>query len=107
VRLTDLEPEWTVATGNGGFRRTDNFAEAQGIIFACPHHYQKNGGLVGTHSILIWLAGRGAPPEYTPTPRWKVASGTGFDDLTLTPSIDLTRGEPDEWHGFITNGEAK
>jgi hypothetical protein len=106
MRLLDLEPGWTVATTAGGFRRTDDFSEAQGIIFACPHHYQKNGGLIGTHSILVWFEGRGAPADYTPLPRW-TANGTGFDDLTITPSIDLTRGEPDEWHGFITNGEIR
>lgn len=105
MRLADLEPEWTVATTSGGFRRTDNFAEAQGIIFACPYHYRKNGGLVGTHSILIWFAGRGVPDEYTPLPRWSIAGGDSFDNLSVTPSIDLTRGESDEWHGFITNGQ--
>jgi hypothetical protein len=104
VKLAELEPEWTVATTKGGFRRTADFAEAQGIIFACPHCFRKNDGLVGTHSILIWFEGRGSPPDYTPLPRWK-ATGSSFDDLTLSPSIDLTRGQPDEWHGFITNGE--
>lgn len=105
MKLAELEPEWTVATSKGGFRRTPDFAEAQGIIFACPHHFKKNDGLIGTHSILIWFAGRGAPADYTPLPRWNIAGGSSFDDLTLTPSIDLTGGEPDEWHGFITNGE--
>jgi hypothetical protein len=105
MRLTELEPEWTVAGSERSFRRTGDFGEAQGIIFACPHHFRKNEGLIGTHSILIWFEGRGAPAEMTPLPRWSIAGGTSFDDLTLTPSIDLTRGEPDEWHGFITNGE--
>jgi hypothetical protein len=106
MRLAELEPEWVTDGWAKGFRRTDDFAEAQGIIFACPHHFQKNGGLIGTHSILIWFAERDVPADCEPKHRWKVAGGSSFDDLTLSPSINLqVGGDADEWHGFITNGE--
>lgn len=106
MKLAELEPEWTVATDERSFRRTEDFSEAQGLIFACPRCFRRNGGLVGTHSILVWFAGRGAPKGMTPLPRWTISGGTSFDDLALLPSIDLTRGDPDEWHGFILSGEA-
>lgn len=110
MKLADLEPEW-VYDGKPRSYRTSadpaDFAKAQGILFLCPRHFEKNGGPIGTHMILIWFAGRGAPDECEPLPRWTVAAGSTFNDLTLTPSIDLTRGDPDEWHGFITNGEIR
>jgi hypothetical protein len=58
---------------------------------------------VGTHMILIWFANRGVPDVCEPTPRW-TATGTGFDDLSVTPSINLAINR-EEWHGWITNGE--
>jgi hypothetical protein len=106
MRLLDLDPEWVTNATPASYRRTDNFTEAQGILFACPFCYRKNNGLVGTHMILIYFADRGAPPECEPLPRWTVAGGTGLNDLTLVPSINLqNEGRPDEWHGWITNGE--
>lgn len=106
MKLIDLEPEWVTSATPTGYRRTDNFVEAQGILFACPFHFRKNQGLIGTHSILIYFAGRGAPAECEPLPRWTVSSGGGFADLTLSPSINLQNEHSlDEWHGWITNGE--
>ena len=79
-----------------------SFAQADGVIFLCPLCYAKNGGEVGTHSVLVWFAGRKVPAEVRPLPRWAV-SGTSVDDLTLSPSIDLRGGD---WHGWVRNGEA-
>ena len=36
---------------------------------------------------------------------WAVASGEGFVDLSLTPSVDASKAG--HWHGFITNGEVR
>jgi len=70
--------------------------------------FKQNSGPVGTHACEVSFQGRGVLPEQgshnkdgEPV-RWNV-SGTGFSDLTLTPSIQLQGGC--NWHGFITNGE--
>ena len=107
IKLTDLEPEWVIAT-DGSHARSDQLTivNAQGILFLDPVEFTKNGGPIGTSSVLVWFRGRGVPDDKEPRPgRWDVA-GTGFDDLTLSPSIDLTvQGEfPDRWHGFIKAG---
>lgn len=105
MKLTDLEAEFCRSVANG-LRRVDTFAEAQGIIFLCPGCLQKKGSTIGVHSVLIWFDGRGVPPEERPAPRWQ-ASGTGLADLTINPSVDVTAGGkyPEEWHGWIRNGE--
>jgi hypothetical protein len=64
----------------------------------------KNNGPIGTHSVLCWFKGRGVPDdEFSGPGRWDV-SGTGFEDLTLIPSVHLT-GEGCGWHGHVQNGE--
>jgi len=101
--LTELEPEFCVATGNGSFRRVPTFAEAQGILFLCPSCFSRNDGK-GVHSVLVWFRDKGVPPEMFPAPRW-VATGTSLEDLTISPSINLvTPDQPNEWHGWIING---
>lgn len=94
----------------GGFpteevHNVDTLAEAQGIWFLCPVCFTKNGGAIGTHSVDVTFEGRGATEkqgshDHTGKPsRWNV-SGTGYDDLVLTPSILLTPPGCG-WHGFI------
>jgi len=104
MRLAELEAEFVRHVPNG-LKRVETFAEAQGLMLLCPACWNKNGGSVGTHSILIWFAGKGVPDEERPAPRWN-AAGTSLEDLTITPSIDVTAGGkyPGEWHGFVTNG---
>ncbi len=79
-------------------------AEAQGIRFLCPACFTKNGGKVGTHGLDVTFAGRGATDEQgshgnggKPS-RWQV-SGDSFENLSLSPSIDVGC-----WHGYVTNG---
>lgn len=88
-----------------------DFTEAQGVMFLCPLCCTRNGGDVGTHWIDVTFEGRGATDEQgthdhdgRPT-RW-AATGTAIHDLTLRPSIDLSRGEGCAWHGFVTDGTA-
>lgn len=78
-------------------------AEAQGVEFDCP--VCRNG-----HRIQVAFQGRGVldhqatrDKEGRPT-RWAV-SGTGLADLTLSPSVDCTPGNPKCWHGHIQNGQ--
>lgn len=96
-----------------GFDDVETVAEADHLMFLCPLCFAKNGGSVGTHSVMVTFAGRNVPDDAGsrgtngPT-RWNVA-GTNLDDLTLTPSILLNESLPPEqgchWHGFVgSNG---
>jgi hypothetical protein len=99
VKLSDLEPQFVRFGENGGLRKVSTLAEAQGIRFVCPK--------CGEHQILIWFRDRGTPDEARPAPgRWAV-SGSGYHDLTITPSInlDIPGATGCRWHGFVTNGE--
>lgn len=79
--------------------------EAQGLRMQCP--------VCRNHGLAVAFAGRGVLDHHgshdrdgKPS-RWQV-SGTGLDDLTLRPSVDLTSPQrPNCWHGFITGGEAQ
>jgi hypothetical protein len=90
------------------YHHVDTLAEAQGIMFLCPICFVKNAGSIGTHLCQVTFSGRGVldhqgchGTEDKPT-RWEV-SGSGYEDLTTKPSIQLLGGC--NWHGFITNGE--
>lgn len=86
------------------FHDVATLAEADHIMFLCPLCFEKNGGAIGTHSVMVTFAGRNVPDEAgtrgkdgKPT-RWNV-SGSSLDDLVLTPSIQLNGGC--NWHGFV------
>lgn len=100
MRLTDLEPQF-VAYAPGSYAHVERIEQADGITFVCPGCLAKSAdGRAGVHSVLAWFRGRGVPDDETPGPgRW-AASGTGYADLTLAPSIDVGC-----WHGFVRNGE--
>ena len=106
TKLVDLDPCWVAdfdPEARSHRRGGDlTIATAQGVIFECPK--------CGRHSILAWFRGRGVPADALPGPgRW-TPSGSGFHDLTLTPSINLdTPNAPSDscrWHGWVTGGEA-
>jgi hypothetical protein len=126
MRLTDLEPEWIYDYNptTHGMRRADDshtpslhstrgnpdwppspridIANVQGIMFLCPTCFKKNGGPVGTESVLCYFRDRGVANDAKPGPgRW-LASGIGFEDLTLSPSVNVADGH---WHGYVSNGE--
>lgn len=102
---------WSPNPTRYGFKEVATLAEADQIDFLCPLCFEKNGGPVGTHMVMVSFAGRDIPDEAgsrgtdgKPT-RWAV-SGTGLDDLVLTPSIALNQSAPAEsnvcrWHGFV------
>ena len=110
---TNTDEGWAAykAAGYPTERRTEmrerqievaTLAEAQGLSASCP--------VCGNHRFAVAFAGRGVLDHHgshdrngNPS-RWQV-SGTGFHDLTLQPSVDLTgQSRPNCWHGFITNG---
>lgn len=131
-RLTDLDPQFVRHdrrtrtarfctenhrhTGTCGELRTgpadyivevSTLAEAQGVEFLDPVEFTKNGGPVGTSTVICWFKDRGVPDDVSPGPgRWNV-SGSNFSDLTLDPSVDLSMGgqKPGWWHGWVKNGE--
>ncbi len=126
MRLTELDPEWVFDFNpqTHGMKRAEDahgtahapqdgselpphmlsVASAQGVMFLCPACFKKNGGPIGTETILCWFKDRGVPDSAFPGPgRW-TASGTGFEDLTLAPSVNV---DHEHWHGWITNGETR
>jgi hypothetical protein len=106
VKLTELDPRWIVLRDGG---------DVVGITFRCPHcpagerGYTTFLGLMFTTTIdrdgldieeQDW-------PNYMlrhPDDKFWRRSGTTFEDLTLSPSIDAS--SVGHWHGHITNGEA-
>jgi hypothetical protein len=97
MRLTDLDPRWYA--GRTGDR--------QGFTFACPCCAGATRLAVAVH-----LDGTNLDPdpecpqqfaagEYV----WTVAGGSGFSDLSLTPSVDASGSG--HWHGHITDGEIR
>ena len=93
------------------FHDVETLAEAHHLMFLCPLCFAKNGGEVGTHSVMVTLAGRDVPAEAgsrdsegNPS-RWTIVGGSSLDDLSLSPSILLDAKRAPEvgchWHGFV------
>lgn len=102
MKLIDLEPEWTKWIDDTHSRRVPTMAEADGLWFLCPKCVQAQQDK-RVHMVLCWQPQ--VPQTTTPGPgRWTM-TGTGFHDLTLSPSVNLS-GPGCGWHGFIKNGEA-
>lgn len=103
MKLVELEPRF-IRHIDGGSINVGAISEADGIIFLCPKCFRKNGGKVGTHSIICWNPS--VPIDVKPGPgRWNL-EGTGYDDLSLvagSSSIAISGGCT--WHGFVTSGE--
>lgn len=128
MKLTDpwFEAEFIGAITETSFRRLGGSIDgAQGVFLYSPCGY---GLTDGTHGLVVAFANpRNAPPvpaSFEPLPRWQM-SGSGLDDLTLTPSINCQVDPPEHaearraaglqpgechpgrqcWHGWIANGE--
>lgn len=108
MRLVELEATFLQIKEPGRlYQEVNNITDAHGIQFLCPVCFVKNGGSVGTHSVICWDP-RGVSPDETPGPgRWEMV-GTCLDDLTLragSSSIKLNTG-PDgcEAHFYVENG---
>jgi hypothetical protein len=97
MKLAELSPEFVrysddlVAANMHKREIVQTLAQAQGIRFRSPG----NADL----ALCIPFSGRGAPADENGGIQWSV-SGTGYTDLTLTPSVNMR-----QWHGFVTNGE--
>lgn len=112
MRLEQLEPQFIrherSGDGHTYHHHIDSIEQAQGVIFLCPDCFKRNGGPVGTHSIICWSSSRGVPDFVDPKPgRWTL-EGTSLDDLTLgaepgkSRSVQLIGGCAA--HFFVTEG---
>lgn len=111
MNFMDLTPEFVrheTRDGRQYLVYVNEITEAQSVEFMCPTCFQRNGGSKGTHWVMVTFVDRGVPDDQgsqstsgKPS-RWR-AHGTGLQDLTLAPSIDLTPGC--DWHGFVRDGQ--
>lgn len=105
MNLTQLSPQFIKYVSPGRHQDVGGLHEAHGIVFLCPKCYKANGGPVGTHSVMVWFKNKGVPDAEEPKPgRWSVVGGTGYANLSLGPSIQISTGC--QWHGWVTNGSA-
>jgi hypothetical protein len=91
MKLTELNPEWLSSGGEGVSYKDGNavpFVEKAAIKFDCPDR-------CGTEVVIPFSEGYGGS-------HWTM-SGTGFNDLTLNPSIKRVEGCGS--HFFVKNGE--
>ncbi len=107
MKLTELEATFYTIETPTLFRKTDKIEEADGVRFLCPVCWKKNGGPVGTESMICWKPS--VPQTISPSGgRWNLV-GTGYHDLSLVAgsSSILTRNADgsEHWHGFVTGGE--
>lgn len=105
MKLTDLNPRW-VGAGGEGITQNGEAVPARhgvGISFDCPC------GKCGIRCYVDFAnpldGGASLWDEYPTHPAWQ-RTGETFKTLTLTPSILRSRAKGGcGWHGFITNGE--
>jgi len=104
MKLTDLDPKFLkIAAEQGNYILTDDITQADGILFLCPECFKKNKGAEGTHSVKCWK--KGIDASLFPKPgRWKF-SGTGYDNLSLKPSIQINGSCNAHFH--ITAGQIR
>lgn len=100
MKLTDLDPRW-YCVGSQENR--------VGFTFQCPHCPTAAETRL---AIAVHLDGTNMDPDPDNPQQfaagetiWTVTGGSGFDDISLTPSVDAS--QHGHWHGFITNGEIK
>lgn len=100
MRLTDLDPRWVGAGGDGITRNGQPVPERHGVAvsFNCPC------GSAECQRACIMLTNPidGGSSVQDGQPTWE-RTGDTFETLSLTPSIQ--RVSDCRWHGLITNGE--
>lgn len=102
MKLTDLNPEWCGAGGDGVTQNGQPVPrrEGVGVIFDCP--------CGGGERVFIGFKNPfdDEPPYVSGGHHW-TRTGDTFDTLTLKPSIQRSDPKGCRWHGFITNGEVR
>lgn len=106
MRLTDLNPRWVNAGGEGVFNADGSpakFRRGVGLMLSCPCRKcdpEYDWVYVGLANPLD-----GGPCLEPSRPKW-TREGEAFETLTLTPSIlRLSSSSGCKWHGWIKNGE--
>jgi hypothetical protein len=95
MRLMDLSPRWYA--GRTGDR--------QGITFDCPCCAGKVRLAIAIHLDGTNLDPDPANPQQFAADEfvWNIAGGDGFENLSLTPSVDASKAG--HWHGHVTGGQ--
>lgn len=99
MRLTDLNPRWIGAGGPGIFDKDGNQPPERfgvGVTFECPCGCPQRCYIPFTEPL------DGGPKLEIRHPTWE-CTGSTFEDLTLSPSIQRVGGCA--WHGWVKNGE--
>lgn len=99
MKLTDLEPRWALDADImvDGTVVHNEHRQGMGLTFLCPHCKAVRLG------VFIQNPVDGLPPSDDAKMLWARVSGSTFEDLTLSPSIDASKSG--HWHGFIQRGE--
>ncbi len=103
MKLTDLDPSWMGAGGEGISDKDGNPVPERhgvGVVLDCPCG-------CGIPLYVPFLNPLDGGPAHDPQRRnnWQ-RTGETFETLTLTPSILRNKEKGGcGWHGFITNGE--
>lgn len=103
--LTELNPRWCIDTDVivvcGGPPVHDEDRHGMALTFDCPCCL----GTERSTRLAIFFANPvdGKPPSDDANHLWE-RTGTTFEDLTLSPSIDASGYK--HWHGFIEGGRA-
>lgn len=110
IPFLELSPKFIKSNSEGGWRAVDSADDADGVMFLCPLCYQRNGGSVGTHQVVIWDLTVPISPLFSGPGRWAL-EGETLGSLSLSPaapgrahSVHLQGGCG--WHGYVTNGQA-
>jgi hypothetical protein len=99
MRLTELNPRWVSAGGEGVTDKDGNAVSARekiGVTFDCMCGCGERVYVPFANPI------DGGPAHAPGRPLWNRAGET-FDDLTTLPSIQRLTGC--KWHGYITKGD--
>ena len=105
MKLIDLHPRWAADYDIliGGHVVHDEDRKGMAVSFECPHCVA--AGVANPTRLGVFFAnpidGKPHTDDVDLQHLW-TRSGTTFDDLTLTPSIDASASG--HWHGFITGG---
>jgi hypothetical protein len=91
-RLVDLNPQWI---------RNHGTDEVHGVAFDCPCGAKETCPVRGRCLVPTKTCLTGAPVTADSAAMGWTVTGTNFDDLTLSPSVNYR----DHWHGHVTNGE--
>lgn len=102
MKLTELDPQWVGAGGEGISDKDGNPVPERhgvGVLFDCPD------GCGFPCYVSFQNPLDGGPPHDASRPLW-TRTGEAFETLTLAPSILRAKEKGGcGWHGFVTNGE--